>query len=132
MKMESYEVGVGDNSQGRSRRVAPAVLQGALAGFDVSYPRFASIGAKHRKLVDPKGQIIEITEGGDGKFTVQRRASAESAPEPLAVDTSDRVVLASLIRRAAENERRVTTEDTAITPSFRDHQDFATRFIAKR
>jgi hypothetical protein len=113
-------------------RIAPAVLTGALDGFDASYPRFLTVEAKYRALVDSKGQIIDVTEGDDGRFVVERRTSAGSARQPVKASSGDRAAIAALVRRAAENERGKSTEDTAITQHFREHHEFATRLVAQR
>ena len=127
------EMGEGTRESGvGGGRIAPAVFNGALDGFDGAYPRFIAMSDRHRAIADGKGQIVDITEGEDGRFVVERRAHAEAPRLPVKVTTADRMAIAALIRRAAENERGVSTEDTAITPSYRAHHLFATRFMARR
>lgn len=129
MSEATGESGVGNSGTGR---VAAAVFQGALDGFDAAYPRFVAMSDKYRAIADGKGQIIDISEGDDGRFLVERRANAGAPRVPIKVTSADRMAIAALIRRAAENERGASTEDTAITPSYRAHHLFATRFMARR
>ncbi len=113
-------------------RIAPAVFNGALDGFDAAYPRFVAMTERVRAIADGKGQIVDISEGDDGRFLVERRVNADAPRVRVKVSSADRMTIAALIRRAAENERGVSTEDTVITPSYRAHHAFATRFLARR
>lgn len=113
-------------------RVAPAVLNGALDGFDATYPRFVALADNHRAIADGNGQIVDITEAENGRFVVERRANADAPRVAMKVTSADRMAIAALIRRAAENERSASTEDTAITPGYRAHHTFATRFMSRR
>lgn len=126
--------GTGDSfvSNGGAGRIAPAVLNGALDGFDAAYPRFVAMADKYRAIADGKGQILDLTEMDDGRFLVERRVNADAARVAMKVTAADRMAIAALIRRAAENERGASTEDTAITPNYRAHHLFATRFMARR
>ena len=117
---------------GSPGRIAPAVFNGALDGFDAAYPRFVAMSDRHRAIADGNGQIVDISEGDDGRFVVERRANVDAPRVGVRVSSADRMAIAALIRRAAENERGISTEDTAITPGYRAHHSFATRFLARR
>jgi hypothetical protein len=121
-----------DVSNDGPKRVAPAILNGELDGFDTAYPRFVAMADNYRAIADGMGQIIDISERDDGRFLVERRAHAHAPRVAIKVTSADRMAIAALIRRAAENERGASTEDTMITPNYRAHHLFATRFMGAR